>query len=205
MKMQQRGIIKMDIWYKELGFYNNPFSIKPMAFHDEIIGYDVDLVLGKIGNGEVMLIEGNYGKGKTTILKKIIRKFGGQKKIIYYSCNRTESNIDFDSLIKNRHGFFSSLFSDDTNLILLLDEAQDLNQEDSEKISEYYNKNFKSIVLVAPDFEKLNLSNGLSKLIGQNIIRLADLTEDDSVNIVRKRIGYTNFISDDLIRMIFKK
>ena len=61
----------MDIWYKELGFYNNPFSIKPMAFHDEIIGYDVDLVLGKIGNGEVMLIEGNYGKGKTTILKVV--------------------------------------------------------------------------------------------------------------------------------------
>jgi len=203
--MQQRGITKMNIWYKELGFYNNPFSIKPMAFHDEVIGYDLDVVFNKIDNGEVLFIEGDYGKGKTTILKKIIRRFGGKKRLVYYSCNRTASSIDFEKLIKNRHGFFSGLFSDDNNLILLLDEAQDISQEDSEKILDYYTKNFKSIILVGPNFDKIRFGNGLSKLISPNVIRLGELTEDDAINIIRKRIGHTNFMQDDIIKMVFKK
>lgn len=195
----------MEIWYKELGFYNNPFSIKPLAFHEEIIGYDVDVVFNKIQNGEVIFLEGDYGKGKTAILKKIIRKFGGHKNLIYYSCNRTESSIDCDKLIKDRHGFLGSIFSDDNNLILLLDEAQDLSTEDSEKLIEYYGKNFKSIVFVGSDFEKVSFSSSLAKLIGQNIIRLGDLTEEDAINIIRKRIGQANFISDDSIKAMFKK
>lgn len=195
----------MEIWYKELGFFSNPFSIKPLAFHDEVFGYDVDLVLNKIQNGEVLFIEGDYGKGKTTILKKIIRKFGGRKELIYYSCNRADSNVDFDKLIKDRHGFFSGFFNDDKDLILFLDEAQDLSQEDGGKLVEYYGKNFKAIVLVGHDFNKSKISDGLASLIGANIIRLGELTEEDAIGIIRKRIGHINLLSDDLIRAIFKK
>jgi len=204
-KMQQRGITKMEPWYKEIGFFSNPFSIKPLAFHDEVIGYDIDLVFNKIENGEVLFIEGDYGKGKTTILKKIIRRFGGKRELIYYSCNITDNNIDFDNLIKGRHGFFSSFFSDDENLILLLDEVQDLSGEDSEKLIDYYNKNFKSIVLVANNFDRVKLSNGLTKLVGSNIIRLGELTEGDGIAIIRKRTGNIRLLSDDIIKMIFKK
>ncbi len=195
----------MELWYKQFGFHNNPFSIKPLAFHDEIMGYDVDLVLTKIQNGEVLFLEGDYGKGKTTILKKIVRKFGGQKKVVYYSYNRTEANVDFDRLIKERHGFFGSLFSDDNNLILLLDEAENLSPEDSENLTAMHQKNFKSIVLVGKDYNNLGNANGLQTMIGANIIRLGELTEDDAINIVRKRIGYINLLSDDIIKVIFKK
>src|SRR3989338_5909954 len=159
-KMQQRGITKMEPWYKEIGFFSNPFSIKPLAFHDEVIGYDIDLVF---------------------------------------------NNIDFDNLIKGRHGFFSSFFSDDENLILLLDEVQDLSGEDSEKLIDYYNKNFKSIVLVANNFDRVKLSNGLTKLVGSNIIRLGELTEGDGIAIIRKRTGNIRLLSDDIIKIIFKK
>src|SRR3989338_7555729 len=147
-KMQQRGITKMEPWYKEIGFFSNPFSIKPLAFHDEVIGYDIDLVFNKIENGEVLFIEGDYGKGKTTILKKIIRRFGGKRELIYYSCNITDNNIDFD---------------------------------------------------------RLKLSNGLTKLVGSNIIRLGELTEGDGIAIIRKRTGNIRLLSDDIIKIIFKK
>ena len=28
-----------DIWYRQLGFHNNPLSIKPAAYTDNITGY----------------------------------------------------------------------------------------------------------------------------------------------------------------------
>jgi len=31
----------MTLWYKKLGFHNNPFSIKPAAFRDELVAYDM--------------------------------------------------------------------------------------------------------------------------------------------------------------------
>ena len=195
----------MELWYKQFGFHNNPFSIKPLAFHDEIMGYDVDLVLTKINNGEVLFLEGDYGKGKTTILKKIVRKFGGKKEVVYYSYNKADAGINFDKLISGRHGLFGGLFSNDTNLILLLDEAENLSLEDSENLVGRYQKNFKSIVLVGKDFNELGPVNGMQKLIGANIVRLGELTEDDAINIVRKRIGYINLLSDDIIKVIFKK
>ena len=30
--------MKVETWYNKLGFYNNPFSIKPAAFNDDIFG-----------------------------------------------------------------------------------------------------------------------------------------------------------------------
>ena len=36
------------LWYKEVGFNKNPFSIKPAAFDFKIIGYDTAEVFEKI-------------------------------------------------------------------------------------------------------------------------------------------------------------
>ena len=60
------------LWYKEYGFHNNPFSIKPAAFHSKVIGYDLSEIFDKVDNGKVLFIEGKFGFGKTTILKHII-------------------------------------------------------------------------------------------------------------------------------------
>ena len=119
------------LWYNKLGFNNNPFSIKTAAFHNELFGLNMQDTINKIETGSIIFIEGDYGTGKTTLLKGIVNKFGGKKKIIYYSCNRTEDNINVDKLMTNRT-FFSKIFKTKPNdLILLLDEAQDLNETDS--------------------------------------------------------------------------
>src|SRR3989338_3583834 len=97
------------LWYNKLGFNNNPFSIKPAAFHNELFGLNIQDTINKIETGNVIFIEGDYGTGKTTLLKGIVNKFGGKKKIIYYSCNRTEDTINVDKLMTNRT-FFSKIF-----------------------------------------------------------------------------------------------
>ena len=195
----------MEVWYKELGFNNNPFSIKPAAYHYELYGYNIDEMINKVKQGKIFFIEGEYGRGKTAILKRIIKEFGGQKKLIYYSCNRTEDNLDIKRLVNERPGFFSRLFGRVPNdMILLLDEVQDLPSEDSDQLLESYNKYFKSIVLVSSEYNKIKFSNGLKELIGDNVIKLNEISDEDSIRIIRKRIG-DRLLTDEQIKNIAKK
>ncbi len=201
----------MELWYKQLGFYNNPFSIKPAAYHDNLYGYDgaIGEVINKIKEGGIMLVEGDYGTGKSTMLKKIIHAYGGKKEVVYYSCNITENSIDVEGLIEGRKGFWSSLFfsGNDENLILLLDEAQDLSKEDSDSVMKSFNKKkFKTIILVTKDIKKMNLAEDMKKAVGKdNVIRIGKLTNEEAIKLIRKRIGATSLLSDEMIKIILKK
>jgi len=204
-----RGGKKMDTWYNQLGFYNNPFSIKPAVYHNEILGHNgiVDEVLDKIRSGNVLFVEGEYGLGKTTILKRIVDEFGGKKKIVYYSCNRSEDGLDVERLIKGGRGFFGKLTNKiPKNMILLLDEVQDLSKEDCEALHSHFDdKSFKSIILVSNNFKDITFGNGLKGLIGKNIIKLKKFSNDEAVEFVRKRIGNLKVLSDEAIKTLNKK
>jgi len=196
----------MEIWYKELGFYNNPFSIKPSAYSDDLFGINTDEILQKISDGEIIFIEGAFGKGKTSILKKIINAFGGKKKIVYYSCNRAEDGINIDKLMKGSRTFLQKMFGViPTNMIFLLDEVQKLNEEDSEALLNNYQKNIKSIILVGSNYKKTEFSNGLREQIKDNVIKLGDISEEEAISLIKKRIGGIEIMSDDIIKLIFKK
>lgn len=199
----------MDTWYNQLGFYNNPFSIKPAAYHNEILGANgiVDEVLDKIRSGSVLFIDGEYGTGKTTVLSRIINEFGGKKKIVYYSCNRSENGLDVDRLVKGGRGFFGKLFNTrPKNMILLLDEVQDLGKDDCEVLhNNFEDHTFKSIVLVSKDFKEVNFGNGLKSLIGKNIIKMKKLNGEEAVEFIRKRIGNLKILSDNIIKLLNKK
>lgn len=199
----------MDLWYRQLGFYNNPFSIKPAAYHDKVYGNEaaIEQVIRKIREGGIVFVEGDYGAGKSTLLKRIIRTFGGKKEVVYYSCNTTEDKIDIEGLIKGRKGFWSLLFSGDENLILLLDEAQDMSKEDSEAVMQSFNdKKFKSIVLVTKDLKKMGMADGMKKAMEKdNTVKLGKLSSEDAIKVIRKRTGNIKLLSDEMIKLVLKK
>jgi hypothetical protein len=202
----------MELWYRQLGFYNNPFSIKPAAFHDNLFGYDsaISEVVRRIKDGGVIFVEGEYGAGKSTLLKKIIHAYGGKKEVVYYSFNVADQKINIPELIEGRKkGFWSGLFfsGDDGNLILLLDEAQDMTKEDSEEVMKALEeKKFKTIVIVTKDTKKMNFGDGMKKAIGKdNIIKLNKLSEDAAIKLIRKRVGDTKLLSDQMIKLLLKK
>jgi len=199
----------MDPWFRQLGFFNNPLSIKPAAFHSELFGYDgiISETFEKIRDGEVLFIEGEYGFGKTSLLKKIIRAFGGRKKLIYYSCNRKEYDLDIDELLKGVYGFWGRLFGRrGKNMVMLLDEAQELDEDDFDNLIENYeNGNLKSVVLVSSDANKVRFTPNFKKLIDKNIIKLKKVDNNAAVDLVRKRIGYISVIPDEMITKIYKK
>ncbi|MFW5852692.1 MAG: AAA family ATPase [Nanoarchaeota archaeon] len=194
-----------ELWYKQFGFKQNPFTIKPGLLHDEVIAYDLDSLFNKIDYGEVVFVEGPYGSGKSTILKNIINEFGGKKQVVYYAANRNGKSIDFYSLLKGKYGFFGRMMKGlPRDMILLIDEADSMSEEDFENLREYYEQgNFKSVVLVADSFDKLKISDYFFELVKDNIISLTELDENEAVVLIRSRIGDLDFLPDDIIKRIY--
>ncbi|MBU0666392.1 MAG: ATP-binding protein [Nanoarchaeota archaeon] len=199
--------LEKDLWYNNVGFYNNPFSIKPAAFHDEIVGNEEELkkINENISTGAVCLVTGSYGTGKTTILKRIIHQFKGKKRVIYFSCNRKDKELNFNKFLIEK-SFFHKLFKVRAkNMILLLDEIQDLSKHESDELVKLYEQKFIfSIVLVSKNEKRLSFSPKLKKLIGKNIYELRKLSPQTTIQFVRKRIGSSKILSDVIIKRISK-
>jgi len=199
-------------WYHELGFFSNPFSIKPAAFHNELMGYEqiITEINERVAESGILLISGKYGTGKTTVLKKIIAEFKGGKfkgkKVIYYNCNQSEKSIDFDRLLINAGGFFRKLFRiRKKGMVILLDEMQDMNKKDLSQVKKYYNEGFFKSAILVSKMEDIKLASELEKLIGENKFKLENIGKTEAVNIIRKRIGNLKFISDQNIIKIFNE
>src|SRR3989344_3460065 len=151
------------IWYKEIGFFSNPFSIKPAAFHDQAIGY------------EKVVDEISYGI------------------------------LDEKNLLNGRYGIIGEWFDiKPKDMILLLDEAQDLDAKDYERIYPYYQEGYiKSVVLMGKGIKKENIIGGLKSNLEE--VDMGRLNEDLAVLIIRKRIGDIPLFTDSIIRKVYQK
>lgn len=195
------------IWYRELGYYSNPFSIKPAAFTDKVHGYEemINEIVTNIHASGLIFIEGDYGEGKTTILKRLINEFGGHGKVIYFSCNRIEQRLNVKKLLNDRYGVLGRVFDlQPKNMILLLDEAQVLDDKDYEKLMRYYESgNFLSVVFVGKQYDPTTVPERLRRLI--KVIRLEKLSSDEAIKLVRKRVGTLALLDDEVIAYVFAK
>jgi predicted AAA+ superfamily ATPase len=196
-----------EIWYRQLGFHNNPLSIKPGAFQDGLNGYKemIDEISYNILSNKNVFIQGEYGEGKTTILKKLINDFGGKKQVIYFSCNRIEKRINVKRLLNGRYGFWGKMFDlRPRNMILLLDEAQALEKKDYEKLLNYHNSGFfRAIVFVSQSYEADKVPPNMAKTI--KVVKLKGISEEDALKIIRKRVGSLPLMPDAIIKTIFAK
>ena len=59
-------------WYEELDFDENPLEIETRYVGNEVL---LDEVFYSIISGNILVIEGEKGSGKTRVLKEVIRKF----------------------------------------------------------------------------------------------------------------------------------
>jgi len=190
-------------WYLSFGFSSNPFTIKPTALSNELIGIQVEPILEKIENNEIQFIEAPLGSGKTTILKSIIAKFKGQHKLIYASCIKDE-NLGVYALLKNAtlKGKLFGRLSDD--LILMVDEAQNISKDDAKEITHYIEQgNIKAVAFFGTSYNKKLLTENLNNSLNGNVTVLSYLNSEEAIDLVRKRIGNIKLIPDYVIREIY--
>ncbi len=193
-----------DVWYKELGFETNPFSIKPNSL---VIGIDSTLqkLKSRIKTGGIILLTGDYGTGKTAILKNLIEEFKGKRKLIYYSYNRKDGILDFDKLLYESKMLNKIIKRKPKKMILLLDEVEKLNiKEREELILNYKQGYFKAVVLVARNKKSANLNTELEELISKDYVQMQEMTSETAAKMIRNRIGSVDYISDVMIKRIFQ-
>ena len=195
-------------WFVRLGFKENPFTIKPSLFFEEIFGLNsqLDMIASQLKLGSVMFIESPYGTGKTAILKNLIDKLRDEEKIIYKSLNSTDRSLELEELLKGRSGFMGWLFGVKAKgVVLMIDEAMHITLKDIDNIQVFRESgNIKSVIFSAASFDECTHKDKLKKLVGDNIIKLKQMGKQDAVELVRSRIGEIEIISNEMIEKIFK-
>jgi hypothetical protein len=192
------------IWYKKLGFFNNPFSIKPGAFSQGMVAYDLDHIFEKIDNAQMLFIEGQYGTGKTTILKNIIGKYRGKNKIIYYSFISGKP-FELKKLINGANTFLQKVTGfREKDMILLLDEIEALTKKDAKQIvDQYKNGTFQSIIFVNADHKKVKFPEEIKLYINDNVLETAELSYKEAEELIESRVGEINLFPKNLTKKIF--
>ena len=85
-------------------------------------------------------------------------------------------------------------------MILLLDNAEELSSVNFERIKFYYDQGFlQSVVFTGTDLKKTGFSESMISRIGQRIIKLNSLSQEDAYTIVAKRLGEDISDEDALI------
>ncbi|MBM3199700.1 AAA family ATPase [Candidatus Woesearchaeota archaeon] len=198
---------RIRVWYNQIGFHNNPFSIKASKYDHRILGSEekVREIMNKISQGAMIYAHGEYGTGKTTMLKRIIREFGGYRNIFYHSCNSGEK-LDIPKLLKGKYRLLGRLLNlKARGMILLLDEVQCLTPEEEQEILQHYSQKYiKTVILVGKD-EEVNLSHEMKQAIGDNVYSFGTVTDENAVAMIRRRIGNLPLLSDEAIREINRR
>ena len=193
------------IWYKKIGFNSNPFSMKPAAFQPDVVAYDLEYIYDKLESAEILFIEGEYGTGKTTILKSIISKFKEDNKIVYYSFNAGR-NFNLLGLLNGANSFlrrFTGLKH--RNIILLLDEVHTMTKSQAKEILKYYqNGVLQSVVFVTHDYNCVTLPEDLQLYLEGNVIKTVPLSQNEAIELVENRIREIDLFSKKILKRIFE-
>ncbi len=196
-----------EIWYRKLGFAENPFSIKPAIYTDGLYGYPqiIPEVVKSIESGKIAFVRGEYGNGKSTLLKHLLRKFGGRGKLAYFSCNRLEHALDVKRILNGRYGFLGKLLDiKPKGMILLMDEAQFLAKQDFNSLMQYYDSgHIKSIVFVAKEQLIESMPERMQRIT--SLFTFGEVAQDDAVSIIRKRVGKLPLLPDNIIKEVFAR
>jgi chromosomal replication initiation ATPase DnaA len=198
------------IWYKELGYAYNPFTIKPGFFDDEVVGYDkeIETLIDWLKEDSMCFLEAEYGLGKSTILKFLINEFRGDYRIAHISRNRSDRSFNYEKLLVEANKGLGKFFGKKAKeVILIIDETERLNEKDCKAIEQLYQKGFiKSVLFMDSSFKKTKFSQEIKEAIGKNILKLNPLTGEQAVELARSRLEENQeWISDDVIKKVFEK
>jgi predicted AAA+ superfamily ATPase len=189
-------------WYEELDFDENPLYLDSKFIGNEVL---LEEAFYSVVSGNILVIQGELGSGKTKILKEVIKRFGGFGKVAYVNCEKVQKELNVEDIVKKKGGFFSALFKKDPkNMILLLDNVENLSLRNLERIKYYFDRGYlQSVIFATSDFSNLNLSDSLKQRV-RKVIKIGRLSDYEAVQIVRDRIG-KELLSDRVIKEAYKQ
>lgn len=197
----------MKLWYKQLGYAHNPFTIKPGFFDDEVVGYDeeIETLVSWLTQEKLCFLQAEYGLGKSTILKYLVNELKGKFKIAHISRNRSDRFFNYEKLLVGANKGLGKAFGKKAKkVILIVDETEKLNEKDCEHIDNLFSAGyFHSVLFMDASFAKTGFSSEIKKKIGKNILKLSPLTTPQATDLVYSRLEREDLIAKDVVEKIF--
>lgn len=194
-------------WYEELGFENNPFDNSPDFAARFAVGLEGPLgeLEYHVSSGSLVFVEGTAGSGKTVLLRKLAKQVGG--KAVYV--DRSAGEIDVRSITRRKASLLDKLLGrQPKNLVLMIDSTASLSANTMDLLKYHYDSNsFGSIIFAGSSLKSARLSPALVDRIGSRVVKLRQLSEEDAVAMVRKRLGSSgssNILGDGAVRRLYK-
>jgi DNA-directed RNA polymerase subunit RPC12/RpoP len=173
---------KENRWYRKFGFFHDPLEIKPLKETYTLQGRNKEKeeILYRILSGNLLLIEGKPGSGRTALLKHAIDNFRGKGKVVYINAGELSKRLNISDYIEKKP----------KGMILLLDNVQSLSFKNNERIKYYYDTDqVKSAVFTTTSQEEANFSQALKDRLGSSIIKLNKLQFPYCESIIAERLG----------------
>lgn len=179
-------------WFRKHGFEQNPLSVKPKG---GLIGVDYSKLKKSLNQKSIWAIIGDYGCGKTTLLKQLIRE--NNNRVIYLSHNRVDGSMNVKKFLINKGNFLKRLFNIlPKNILFLIDESHNLNQNELDSLMEYYEKGvIQNLVFVNPNI------NLIGKVCN-NALNLSKIDVENAVELVKERLNPVDLIEINAIKEI---
>ena len=202
----------MKAWYKKLGYYENPFLIKPMQEAIKLYGQEQQLkdALYYARSGNLLFIQGEEGIGKTKFLRTLIGGFRGR--IIYVDGAKVVKNINIEELLRKRNGVKGKLFGKKPReMILVLDNVHELTSINKQRIKYYFDSGFlHSVVFAGENLKKVGFSGSTLHRIGKRVIELGVMTPKQASTLAFERLDESHedkdaLISTKLVEKIYAK
>ncbi len=189
-------------WYEELDYDENPFEINTRLVGQESV---LDESFYTIMSGNLLIVEGEEGTGKTKLLQEVVHKFGGKGKIIYIDSKKLDKQLNIEDVVVKKNGLSGYLFKKyPQKMILLLDDIENLSERNCERIKYLFDMNhLKSVIFTTKDSEKLKFTEGLNQRI-RKTINLETLSDYEAVQMVRDKIG-NNCMTDRMIKEVYRE
>lgn len=191
-------------WYEHHGYAEDPFSTRRGAFieHSVNLSEPAEELAYHIEAGNMALVEGAKGTGKTELLFTAIEHFKGERKIIYFDCSN--DSVDVKSLMQNKYGLVGKFLNiTPKGMVMMLDNFTKLDNREVERVKYYFDNNhIRSVVFTG---SASSLPENIRDRVGNNIIKLKLLSAKDAVQLARNRLGSLDFLPEKAIKKIYAK
>lgn len=191
-------------WFEELGFDGNPFSTDPAFSARSSAGLEKQLgeLEYHVNSGSMVFVEGAEGSGKSVLLQKLAGKLGSRAVFV----DAASGDVDIRAIMKSKTPLLGRLFGNSPrNLVLLVDSAAGLSPGSLELLKFYYdNNNFGAVVFAGTALKSAGLSPSVIDRVGNRVVKVPALAEQDALLMVRNRLGSSGLLSEEMVRKIYK-
>ena len=199
---KEHGSLNKMEWYEELDFDENPLKKNNARFvgNEEVLKE----AYYSIVSGNILVIEGAEGTGKTKLLKEVIRKFGGQGRVAYVSAKAVDKELNIEDILVKKNGILGMVFKRyPKDMILLLDDVEHISPKNIERIKYFFDSNhLRAVLITTRSYENIHLSESIKQRV-RKVIAMHPVSEFEAVQIFRDTVGET-ILSDRIIKVIYQ-